>query len=85
MYGLTPTTKVEVQPRAKSEVTETVKNENPFIDSDDEDEVDQGTVKHFVEADAGGDDSEEEEDIEESEEESKKNKLFKLTKGQKDF
>ena len=70
MYGLTlKLRRVEVQPRSRSEVTETVKNENPFIESDDEDDVDQRTVKHFVEAEADGDESEEEESEEESEEE----------------
>merc|ERR1711871_1104596 len=61
MYGLTlKLRRVEVQPRTRTETTETAKNENPFIDSDDEDDVDSGTVKHFVEADGANDDSEDE-------------------------
>merc|ERR1711901_16056 len=70
MYGLTlKLRRVEVQPRSKTEVKETVKNENPFIDSDDEDVVDEGTVKHFVEADAVSENESDEESEDESEEE----------------
>ena len=60
MYGLTlKLRRVEVQQKVKLEKVDVVKNENPFIDSDDEDEVDQGTVKHFVEAEDNNECSEE--------------------------
>ena len=60
MYGLTlKLRRVEVQQKVKLEKVDVVKNENPFIDSDDEDEVDQGTVKHFVEAEDKNECSEE--------------------------
>ena len=87
MYGLTlKLRRVEVQPRSKSEVKETVKNENPFIDSDDEDEVDQGTVKHFVEAtaEAESEDESEDEDEDESDDESEEEQVVQAKpKGRK--
>ena len=50
MYGLTlKLRRVEVQPNTRNDVRESVNNQNPFIDSDDED-ADEGTVKHFVDA-----------------------------------
>ena len=84
MYGLTlKLRRVEVQPRTRTEVKETVNNQNPFIDSDDEEEdVDQGTVKHFVEADAADDSEEESED--ESEDESEEEQVVQAKpKGRK--
>ena len=85
MYGLTlKLRRVEVQPRTRSEVKETVKNDNPFIDSDDEEEdVDQGTVKHFVEADAAAAAADEESE-DESEDESEEEQVVQAkTKGKK--
>ena len=73
MFGVTlKLRRVEVHPRPQVTTTVTEKNETPFIDSDDEDEVDQTTVKHFVEAEQNLDaeESEEESEEEESEEES---------------
>merc|ERR1712072_1303737 len=72
MFGVTlKLRRVEVHPRLQTQNTVTNKNETPFIDSDDEDEVDQNTVKHFVEADAASedDDDDSEDDSEEEEEE----------------
>lgn len=84
MYGLTlKLRRVEVQPRSKTEVKETVKNENPFIDSDDEDVVDEGTVKHFVEADAVSENESEDESDEESEDESEEEVVQVKSKGRK--
>ena len=87
MYGLTfKLRRVEVQPRTRTEVKETVNNQNPFIDSDDEEEdVDQGTVKHFVDADdAVANEDSEDDSEEESEDESEEEQVVQAkTKGRK--
>lgn len=84
MFGVTlKLRRVEVHPRLHTNVVSN-KNETPFIDSDD-DEVDHGTVKHFVEASnvENAESADDSEDDSEDESEEEEVVVKKTTKGRK--